>query len=53
MNETVQIVLITGISVGLVAALFRHADDMPVRVTLSIAAGLIGAYVFLGAAGWL
>ena len=53
MNDTIQIVLIIGVSVGLVATLFRHADDMPLRVTLSIATGLIGAYVFLGAAGWL
>jgi hypothetical protein len=53
MSETVQITLITGLSVGLVAILFRHEDDMPVRVTLCCGIGLIGAYVFLGAAGWL
>jgi hypothetical protein len=53
MSETLQIVLITGLSVGSVATLFRHADDMPVRVTLCCGIGLIGAYVFLVAAGWL
>jgi hypothetical protein len=52
MNETLQIVLITGISVGSVATLFRHVDDMPVRLTLCCAVGLIGAYIFLSAAGW-
>jgi hypothetical protein len=53
MSETLQIVLITALSVGSVATMFRHADDMPVRVTLSIAVGLIGAFLFFGAAGWL
>jgi hypothetical protein len=53
MSETIQIVLVTALSVGLVATLFRHADDMPVRVTLCCAMGLIGAVLFLGAAGWL
>ena len=53
MSETVQITLITGLSVGLVATLFRHQDDMPVRVTLCCVIGLIAAFLFLGAAGWL
>jgi len=52
MSETVQITFITALSVGSVAILFRHADDMPVRVTLCCGIGLIGAYAFLGAAGW-
>jgi hypothetical protein len=53
MNETLQIVLIAGISVGSVATLFRHVDDMPVRVTLCCGIGLIVAFLFLAAAGWL
>ena len=52
MSETLQIVLITALSVGSVATMFRHADDMPVRVTLCAAIAMVGAYVFLGAAGW-
>jgi hypothetical protein len=52
MSETVQITFITALSVGSVAILFRHQDDMAVRVTLSCAMGLIGALLFLGAAGW-
>jgi hypothetical protein len=52
MNNTIQIVLVTALSVGSVAVLFRHEDDMPVRVTLCCGIGLIAAYVFLGAAGW-
>ena len=52
MNE-LQITFITALSVGSVAVLFRHEDDMAVRVTLCCAIGLIGAVLFLGAAGWL
>lgn len=53
MNETIQIVLITGLAVGSLATLFRHADDMPTRVAWCCGIALIGMFIFLGAAGWL
>jgi xanthosine utilization system XapX-like protein len=52
MSETVRITLMTGLAVGLLATLFRHADDMPTRVAWCCGLGLIGMFVFLGAAGW-
>jgi hypothetical protein len=51
MNETLQIVIVVGVSVGGLYQLLR--DDCAQTIITLIAVSLLTAYVFLGAAGWL